>query len=119
MRFVVGRFTRLHNIRRRTDGAVFRGRFVSKSVNDDSHLLECLRYIHLNPVDAGLALRPEAWPWSSARAYDCSAQSSPWLIVDALLEMFGPPQAREQYRRFMDDGVSHPDGVRPGGSDTG
>ena len=28
-----------------------------------------LGYIHQNPVRAGLAAKPQDWPWSSARAY--------------------------------------------------
>src|SRR5262245_62027418 len=61
MRLVVGRFTRLWNIDRKTDGAVFRGRFASKLVDGDSHLMECLRYIHLNPVNAGLTSDADVW----------------------------------------------------------
>ena len=32
------------------------------------HLLACMRYIEENPVRAGLAVRPGAYPWSSYRA---------------------------------------------------
>jgi putative transposase len=36
---------------------------------DEPHALAAARYIELNPVRAGLAARPEDWPWSSARAH--------------------------------------------------
>jgi putative transposase len=36
---------------------------------DEPHLLACARYVELNPVRAGLAERPGAWRWSSARAH--------------------------------------------------
>jgi putative transposase len=36
---------------------------------DEDHLPSAARYVSLNPVRAGLALRAQDWPWSSARAH--------------------------------------------------
>ncbi len=36
---------------------------------DEPHALLAIRYIERNPDRAGLAARPEAWPWSSARSH--------------------------------------------------
>lgn len=49
-------------------GHLWQGRFASVPM-DERHLYACLRYVELNPVRAGLAERPEAWRWSSARAH--------------------------------------------------
>ena len=38
-------------------GHVFQGRYGSESVEDDRYLLTVLRYIHNNPVKAGLVLK--------------------------------------------------------------
>jgi len=46
-------------------GHVFQGRYKSHLVEKDAYLLELTRYIHLNPVRAGLVDRPERYPWSS------------------------------------------------------
>lgn len=35
-------------------------------VRDDQELLRIVEYVEQNPVKAGLALRAEAWRWSSA-----------------------------------------------------
>ncbi len=35
-------------------------------VRDQTHLVQAIDYIHLNPVKAGLVVRPDRWPWSSA-----------------------------------------------------
>jgi len=115
MRFVGGRFTRKHNLQRASDGAVFRGRFTSKLIDTDAHLMECLRYIHLNPIKAGLTPDADAWSWSSARAYAGSAEVPSWLTISELLAMFGP-DARRAYGQFLSEGLAS--GVRPGGSDT-
>jgi REP-associated tyrosine transposase len=116
MRFVAGRFTRLWNLDRKTDGPIFRGRFTSKLIATDAHLMECLRYIHLNPVQAGFACDPDGWAWSSARAYAGLADIPPWLTISELMGMFGAPDARHAYKQFLSEGSRS--GVRPGGSDT-
>ena len=46
---------------------LFRNRFWSEFVEDDSHLLETARYIVLNPVRANICEQPEDWIWSSFR----------------------------------------------------
>ena len=38
-------------------------------VMDERHLMAAARYVERNPVRAGLAARPEDWPWSSAAAH--------------------------------------------------
>lgn len=50
-------------------GHLFESRFKSKLVQLDRYFLALLRYIHLNPVKAGLAASPEKYEWSSHRAY--------------------------------------------------
>lgn len=50
-------------------GGLFNGRYYSKAVNDDEYLLMVLKYIHYNPVKAGLCKRPSDWAWSSYREY--------------------------------------------------
>ena len=46
-------------------GHVFGGRFQSKPVKDENYFLELTRYIHLNPIKAGLAVYPDEYPYSS------------------------------------------------------
>jgi REP element-mobilizing transposase RayT len=50
-------------------GYVFQGRFKSEAVEDDKYLLGALRYIHNNPVKAGLSDNIANYNWSSAREY--------------------------------------------------
>jgi putative transposase len=58
----------LINARRKVTGHFWQGRYGSVPM-DDAHLLEALRYTLMNPVKAKLVARPEAWRWSSAKAY--------------------------------------------------
>jgi putative transposase len=57
----------VNRVYRRT-GTLFEGRFRSSLIEGDRYLLACQRYIELNPVRAGLAADPGAYPWSSYRA---------------------------------------------------
>ena len=62
------RYTVAVNLREGWRGHLWQGRFAS-FVMDEPHLLIAARYVELNPVRAGLAWRPEDYPWSSARAH--------------------------------------------------
>ncbi len=69
-------------------GHLFQGRFKGILVDKDSYLLELSRYIHLNPVKAGLAKRPEDYKWSSYGVYMYEKEDS---LVDSevILSQFG------------------------------
>jgi putative transposase len=101
MRFLGGRFTQRINYRDGRDGPIFRGRFTSVSVSSDAHLVQASRYIHRNPVEAGLVAEPWQWPWSSAQAYLGLTRTPAWLHTDAILEMLGPHEARRRYRELL------------------
>jgi putative transposase len=62
------RYSRLVNFREGWRGYLWQGRFASCPM-DEPHALAAARYIELNPIRARLAIRPEDWPWSSARAH--------------------------------------------------
>lgn len=59
------RFNRVH----RRYGHVFQGRYRAIVCERDRYLVELVRYIHLNPVRAGLVKRPGDWPWSGHGEY--------------------------------------------------
>lgn len=69
MRFLNSRFARKFNQLRMKDGPIFRSRFKSIFISDERYLLNVIRYIHLNPVEAGLVKRPEDYPWSNCRDF--------------------------------------------------
>ena len=101
MRFLGGRFTQRINYRDARDGPIFRGRFTSVAVKSDAHLMQVSRYIHRNPVEAGLAAEPWQWPWSSAQAYLGLTRTPTWLRTEAILEMIGSHDARRKFREYL------------------
>jgi putative transposase len=88
-------------------GHLFQGRFKSALVEAESHLHELTRYIHLNPVRAGLVSRPEEYEWSSYRAYVGLAERPAWLDVASTLSRFGATHAAQTkwYREFVGSGA--------------
>jgi hypothetical protein len=88
-------------------GHLFQGRFKGIIVDKDEYLVTLSRYIHLNPVRAKIAQRPEDYRWTSYRAYvDKAAKGS---FVDTLdtLSCFSKTKgnATNQYRAFVEAGI--------------
>ena len=87
MRHINGVYTQRFNRHHKKDGQLFRGRYKAVLVDADSHLLEVLRYIHRNPLRAGIAKNLNAFTWSSHQAYISKAKKWEWLHKDFLLAM--------------------------------
>ena len=66
------------------------------------HMLQVTRYIHRNPVEAGLVFRPGDWRWSSYLAYVDSLRARPWLRSAAVLGCLGSIGGRQRYRRLVE-----------------
>ncbi|MSR10142.1 MAG: transposase [Gammaproteobacteria bacterium] len=83
-------------------GHLFERRYRAILVDADSYLKSLVRYIHLNPVVAGMVPEPMAYRWSSHRDY-LGQRTVSWLETDFVLGMFGPAVgvARVRYARFM------------------
>ena len=79
------RYTRRVNFRENWRGHLWQERFASFPM-DERHLLVAARYVERNPVRAGLAARPEEYPWSSAAAH-MSGKDDSLATVAPLLEM--------------------------------
>jgi len=50
-------------------GPLFQGRFQAFLIEDENYLLDCVKYIHLNPVNAYLSKTPSQWKYSSYSTY--------------------------------------------------
>ena len=94
-------YSQYFNLRHRKVGHVFQGRYQAIVCQKDDYLLELLRYIHLNPVRAGLSKDPKDYPYTGHHAY---LQGKPTEIIDPrkILTMVG---GRTGYRNFIGDGL--------------
>jgi REP element-mobilizing transposase RayT len=115
------RYTRWIHRRQRTVGHLFQGRYKAILVDADAYLLTLVRYVHRNPVRAGLVDHPEAYRWSGHRTY-LGLEGLPWLSTDWVLGQFAQrlATARQLYAAFVaagrDDGRR--DDFHRGGNDS-
>ncbi len=105
MRHLDGVYTQRHNRLSKTDGPLLRGRYKAIVVDSDAYLTQLSRYIHLNPVEARIIDCPEAWTWSSYRAFLGQATVPDFLHVEKTLALFGTRQSRQRYQAFVGLGV--------------
>ena len=101
MRLVAGQYARFVQRRVPTTGHLFERRYRAPLVKTDAHLMQLIRYIHLNPVRAGITPDAAAYAWSSHRAY-LGRLTLPWLTTDLVLSLFGlEGDSRVRYARFI------------------
>lgn len=103
MRHINGVYTQYFNRTHGLDGHLFRGRYKSILVDSDSYLLELLRYIHRNPLEAGMVDRLESYKWSSHKGYLSKSEIWNWLHKDYVLKIFSNKKndALRRYRNFV------------------
>jgi len=107
MQNIAFRYTRWVNRRKQRIGHLFQGRYKAILVDGDSYLLELVRYIHLNPVRAGLVKDPIDYPWSGHRAY-LGEEALPWLHTEWVLGQFAKrlDTCRKRYQQFIHAGIN-------------
>lgn len=103
VRWLATEYARRFNRRYGRSGHAFERRHRAFLVNDDKYLLTLVRYIHLNPVDAGLVSDPTAHRWNSHGAYLDPGQQPSWLQTHFVLELFSADmaKARRGYASFI------------------
>lgn len=69
-------------------GHLFQDRFRSENIEDNNYLLAAARYIHRNPVKAGMVNRAEDYPWSSYREYINSGRYQTRINIELVLGLF-------------------------------
>ena len=105
MRHLNGAYTTYFNVKRKRSGHLLQGRYKAILVEADEYATELSRYIHLNPVNAGMVVRPEEYQWSSYRSYIGDAASPAWLKTDFILGYFSQKTvvAGKKYRLFVEE----------------
>jgi len=103
MRHINGVYTQRYNARNGCDGTLFRGRYKSILIDADSYLLELVRYIHRNPLRAGIVGKLKDYPWSSHNGYISKAKKWEWLHKNYILDMFSKDKSLQitAYKRFI------------------
>ena len=86
---------------KKSSGTLFEGRAKIKLIHQNDYFLQVPRYIHLNPVKAGLVARPEDWPYSNYRDF-IGLRNGVLFSPGFVIENYDSPQA---YRVFVEEQI--------------
>lgn len=94
-----------HYYRRRykIKGHLWHGRYRSIAIQNESHWLQCGRYIELNPVHAGICKDPAKYPWSSYHYYASGKKDA--LVRARFHAENDTSDKMEEYRNFIMAGI--------------
>lgn len=77
-------------------GHIFQGRFQSIIVEKETYLLQVHRYIHLNPLKAGLVDDLEMYSWSSYKQYFAKGNGLPKIDTSLVLGMLSQTTSKQK-----------------------
>jgi putative transposase len=100
-----GGYTGYFNRKYARIGHLFQGRYRGILVEKDAYLIPLSRYIHLNPVRAGVVKKPEEYRWTSYAGYLEQRNQQKWVEYSWILNRFGRDRAREKYREYTEAGL--------------
>jgi len=97
------------NHRHKRSGQLFQNRYKSILCQEDAYLTELVRYIHLNPIRAGLVKTIEAlkkYPYCGHSVLSGNLRRE-WQDTDYVLNYFGKQRskARRHYAAFVSEGI--------------
>ncbi len=93
-------FSRYYNKHHGRRGTLWGERFKSLIVENGETLINCLAYIDLNPIRAGIAARPEDYRWSSMGYHFQTGNKDDFLSWDFGLTEFGVSNKEERLLRY-------------------
>lgn len=102
MRHIDGVYTQRYNRKENRDGPLFRGRYKAILIDAENYLVAVSRYIHRNPLEAGLSASLIEYEWSSYRAFIGLVQVPQWLNTRELLS-YVHPEGVLSYRELVEN----------------
>ncbi len=101
MQSVGRRYVQYFNLRYERTGTLWEGRYRATVVDTESYLFECMRYIELNPVRAGMVTHPRNFAWSSYHA-NAEGRADQLITPHTLYQSLATtPQGREMAYRAL------------------
>ena len=89
MQLIAGRTAQWYNRRKNRKGAFWEDRYHATAVQDDDHLMQCMVYIDLNMVRAGVVRHPARWLFSGYNEIQNPPQRYAFIDRGRLMELFG------------------------------
>ncbi|MBU2044271.1 MAG: transposase [Candidatus Omnitrophica bacterium] len=103
MNFILKSYSKYFNVKHKRKGPLWEGRFSNVRVETDEQLLHLTRYLHLNPVTAGIIDRPQDWQFSSYREYlGLISEDQRLCSYDQFFKIDS-----KSYKKFVNDQISY------------
>jgi len=103
------RYTGYFNKKYSRSGHLFQGRYKAIIVDKEKYLVELSRYIHLNPIRAGIVESPELYKWSSYTGFISKKKELRWMEYKWTLSNFSivDSKSRKKYKEFVREGINN------------
>jgi putative transposase len=98
MRFALNSYARHFNEKTKRHGPLWESRFACVRVETNAQALHLTRYIHLNPVSAGLVKQADQWKYSSIHEYLNSLDGQGLCEFKDIISTLP-----DSYKKFVDD----------------
>jgi REP element-mobilizing transposase RayT len=96
MQAVFNVYTKAFNTKYKLSGTLFEGPYKAIHVDSNKYLLQLCRYIHRNPLEAGLVIKPEQWHYSNYADFTGSRKGA--LVDHEFVTVnFGSPGKYEEF----------------------
>ena len=108
MQKLEGEFAEYYNIRKHRNGAFWQGRYWCTMIDNGEYLWNCMRYIDLNMVRAGVVNHPSEWDWCGYRELVGDRKRYKFLDVEEVLNRYNKPNAdnfRDNYRQSIAEAI--------------
>ncbi len=112
MKLLTGSYTQWFNYKYGKSGSLTESRYKSRAVKTDEYLMHLVRYIHQNPVKAGIVEKIQEYKWSSYESY---LADKPGLVDTEFLFEVLPKHSYEEFHQenenneftlYADDGIN-------------
>ncbi len=98
MQLVAGRTGQEYNQRKNRKGAFWEDRYHATAVEEDAHLYQCMIYVDLNMVRAGVVPHPSQWPFCGYHEMQNPPKRRSLIDYDKLMILFGS-RSRDEFSR--------------------
>jgi hypothetical protein len=115
IQLIVGRIGQEYNQRKNRKGAYWEDRYHATAVETDRHLIQCMVYMDLNMVRAGVVEHPSKWAFSGYNGIQGPRERYALIDYEGLKESLNfkaMDDLAEAYRGWVEESLSNGDHFR-------
>src|SRR3990170_4731046 len=102
MQLIAGRTGQEYNQRKNRNGAFWEDRYHATAVEAGQHLIQCMVYIDLNMVRAGVVTHPSEWPFSGYNKIQNPRQRYSLIDHEGLMDLLDIRSIEELNRSYRE-----------------